>query len=141
MSNLALVRFRRPSMTGGGQDSHRSMETSAQQTSIWTLVLSSGGEGPFGQFGDAVLEAIEERIVGRAGQAALVGTLQEHGRLPQRERRVPVQAAHRAPRALLVARDELLAGGEARSAGDRAEREADALGVAGPRPRGERVGD
>src|SRR4051812_17000381 len=111
----------------------------AQQTSNWTLVLPGRRERPFGQLGHAVLEAIEERILGRAGQPTLVGTLEEDRGLPQGERGVPVDVAHRAPRALFVAGDERLAGGKARAPGDGAQRQADALRVARLRPGGGEV--
>src|SRR6202161_616455 len=58
---------------------------------------------------DAVAERLQIRIVGRAGDRALVVALHEHDRLPHGERRVPAKVAHRAARALLVARDQLVA--------------------------------
>ena len=70
----------------------------------------------------------------RAGDRALVVALHEHDALPQRERRVPADVAHRAPRALLVARDQLGARGEALGARDVAER-ARAAPLPGRRPR------
>src|SRR3954471_9750024 len=58
---------------------------------------------------DALAEALQVRIVGGAGHRALVVALHEDDRLPQRERAIPADVGHRAPRALLVARDELRA--------------------------------
>src|SRR4051794_28924126 len=72
---------------------------------------------------DALAEPAQERVVGGAGRRALVVALHEDDRLPQRQRAVPADLADRAPRALLVARDELLAGREALRAGDRVELE------------------
>ena len=72
--------------------------------------------------GHALLEQVEERVVGRAREAALVGALEEDRGLPQRQRHVPAHVGHRAARARLVARDQLLAGREARAAGEAAER-------------------
>src|SRR4051795_7116867 len=69
--------------------------------------------GALGELDHAVAEALEVRVVGRAAHRALVVALHEDDRLPQRERAVPVHVAHRAPAALLVARDELGALGEA----------------------------
>ena len=73
--------------------------------------------------GTPAVEQLEEGVVGRAGEQALVGALEEDRRLPQRERRVPGDVAHRAARALLVARDQLGARGEARLRRDGAARE------------------
>ena len=72
----------------------------------------------------ALAERLQVRVVGRAGDRALVVALHEHDRLPQRERHVPVERLHRAARALLVALDQLLAAGEAVQRGDAVEVEA-----------------
>src|SRR5438309_766311 len=79
--------------------------------------------GALGELWDAALEQVEERIVGRSGEAALVGALEEDRGLPQCERRVPADVGHRAPGDGLVARDHLVARGEAGSAGDVMERD------------------
>ena len=63
---------------------------------------------PLGELEHALAERL--RGTGRRcvpGDRALVVALHEHDRLPQRERRVPADVGHRAPGALLVARDEL----------------------------------
>src|SRR4051812_19565463 len=60
----------------------------------------SGGPRPLRDLRHAVLEPVEERVLGGAGQPALVGALEEHGGLPQRQRRVPAQVGHRTPGAL-----------------------------------------
>src|SRR4051812_23731862 len=78
---------------------------------------------PARQLDDALAEAAQERVVGRAGGRALVVALHEDDRLPQRERPVPAHLADRPPGALLVARDELVARGEALAARDRVELE------------------
>src|SRR4051812_11921575 len=74
-----------------------------------------------GQLDDAFAERLQVRIVGRAGDRALVVALHEDDRLPDRERHVPARVAHRAARSLLVAGDELRARREALLAGDLAE--------------------
>src|SRR5512144_1088111 len=70
---------------------------------------------------DAVAEGAVERVVRRARDRAAVVALHEDDRLPERERRVPADVAHRPPRALLVARDELRTRREALRARDGAE--------------------
>src|SRR3954453_22203561 len=70
-----------------------------------------------GELDDALAEVLEERAVGRPAHRALVVALHEDDRLPQRERPVPAHVAHRAPAALLVAGDQLVADGEALLAG------------------------
>src|SRR3954467_293802 len=72
-----------------------------------------------GQLDDALAEVLEERVVGRAAHRALEIPLHEDDRLPERERAVPAHVAHRASAALLVARDQLVATGEALLARDR----------------------
>src|SRR3954468_19526135 len=67
---------------------------------------------------DALPEALEIRVVGGPGDRALVVALHEDDRLPQRQRAIPADVCHRAPGALLVAGDELLAQWEALLAGD-----------------------
>src|SRR3954447_23414753 len=67
---------------------------------------------------DALPEPLEIRVVGGPGHRALVVALHEDDRLPQGQRAVPADVGHRAPRALLVAGDELLAQREALLAGD-----------------------
>src|SRR5581483_9463473 len=78
--------------------------------------------GPLGELGDHRPEGLIPRVVGRAGEQALVGALEEDARLPQRERLVPAHLAHRAAAALLVAGDQLLARREALAPGDGGER-------------------
>src|SRR3712207_8253050 len=51
-------------------------------------------------------EALQVRVVRGARHGALVVALHEHDRLPQRERPVPGDVAHRAARLLLVTRDQ-----------------------------------
>ena len=46
-----------------------------------------------GELEHALAEALEVRVVGRAGDGALVVALHEHDRLPQRQRRVPAEVA------------------------------------------------
>src|SRR5271154_1231138 len=97
----------------------------------------------------ALAEGREVGVVGGAGDRALVVALHEHHALPQRERRVPADVAHRAARALLVARDPLGARGEALPSRHAAELRAQTLvRVAGLGPHhaqvaevGERVAD
>src|SRR5919201_1149595 len=50
------------------------------------------------QLDDALAEAAQERVIGRAAGGALVIALHEDDRLPQRERPVPAHLAHRSPR-------------------------------------------
>src|SRR3954469_9412527 len=69
--------------------------------------------GPLGELEHPFPEALEVGIVGRALDCALVVALHEDDRLPQGQRAVPPDVLHRAPGALLVAADELLAGGKA----------------------------
>src|SRR5207237_7401474 len=64
----------------------------------------------------ALTEALEVRVIRAAGDRALVVALHEHDRLPQRERRVPAQVAHRAPCLALVVVDQLRARGKALAA-------------------------
>src|SRR4051794_26882894 len=106
------------------------VKTNKRPTGRVSDLTLRGRQGALGELGHAVLEAIEERVVGRSGQAPLVGTLEEDRGLPQRERRVPADVAHRPPGALLVAGHERVAAGEAGPAGDGAEREDRALGIA-----------
>src|SRR5215218_4213227 len=47
-----------------------------------------------GELRHTVFEAIEERVVGRAREPALVRALEKDGGLPERERRVPANVAH-----------------------------------------------
>src|SRR5689334_7079130 len=75
------------------------------------------------QLDDAVAEALEVRVVGRAADRALVVALHEDDRLPQREGPVPLDVAHRAPGALLVPGDQLRAQREPLGARDAAELE------------------
>ena len=77
--------------------------------------------GLAGQLEHALPELLQVGVVGRAGDRPLVVALHEHDALPQRERHVPADVAHRAARALLVAGDQLRARREALRAGDRAE--------------------
>src|SRR5947207_4876506 len=90
-----------------------------------TVPSSAMGDvpGALGDLGHALAEHLEERVVGGAGQQALIGALEEDRRLPQRERLIPPHVGHRASRALLVALDQLGARGEALAGGDRGERE------------------
>src|SRR3954465_13109834 len=67
---------------------------------------------------DSLPEPLEIRVVRGPGDRALVVALHEDDRLPQGQRAVPADVGHRAPRALLVAGDELLAQWEALLAGD-----------------------
>src|SRR3954453_22716952 len=69
--------------------------------------------GALGELDDALAEALEVRVVGRPAHRPLVVALHEDDRLPQRERPVPLHVAHRAPRLLLIARDQLRAHREA----------------------------
>src|SRR5580704_1139981 len=75
--------------------------------------------GVGGELQDALPEVLEVGVVGHAGERALVVALHEHGHLPHRQRDVPAQVTHRAPGALLVAREQLRARGEAVGLGDR----------------------
>src|SRR2546421_5301861 len=68
--------------------------------------------GLAGELEHAVAELLQVGVVRGAGDSALVVALHEHDRLPHGERRVPAQVLHRAPRALLVALDQLGTGGE-----------------------------
>src|SRR4051794_30270472 len=86
-------------------------------------VATSHRLGAVGQLHHPVAEVLEERIVGGSGHRALVVALHEDDRLPQRERAVPANVAHRAPAALLVARDQLVARRKALLARDRGELE------------------
>src|SRR3954454_21756633 len=97
------------------------VSTPPQSTSSPRSSATRYRQGALGQQRHAVLEHVEERVLGRAGQPALVGALEEHGRLPQRERRVPAQVGHRASRLCLVAADQLLPPGEAALARHAAE--------------------
>src|SRR3954468_22016115 len=97
--------------------------------------------GTVGQLDDALAEALEEGIVGRAGHRALVVALHEHDRLPQRERAVPAHVAHRAPAALLVAGDELVARQEALLARHRRQLEHAQRGVVAVDPQRQQVAD
>ena len=65
-----------------------------------------------GELEHALAELLQVGVVGGAGDRALVVALHEHHALPQRQRRVPADVAHRAPRALLVAGDQLGTGRE-----------------------------
>src|SRR5204862_1903121 len=77
-----------------------------------------------------VAEGLQIGVVGAAGERALVVALHEDDRLPQRERHVPAQVAHRAAGALLVCGDQPGPRGKALAARDRPERMAQpALGV------------
>src|SRR5438445_3915771 len=90
----------------------------------------------------AVAERLQVWVIGAARDRALVVALHEHDRLPQRERHVPAQVAHRAARALLVLLDQLRARGEALAARDRPQRLAQpALGVALLAPHHAQVAD
>src|SRR3954453_1265797 len=91
------------------------------------------------QLDDTLAEAAQERVVGRARGRALVVALHEDDRLPQRERAVPAHVAHRAAAALLVARDQLVAGRKALGARDRAELEGPERRVGGLDPQGAQV--
>src|SRR5437588_7530325 len=83
----------------------------------------------------AVAERLQVRVVRSAGERALVVALHEHDRLPQRERRVPAQIAHRAPRPLLVSVDQPRPRRKALAPRDPAERLAHpAFGIAGLGP-------
>src|SRR5436190_1883754 len=97
--------------------------------------------GPAGELDGAVAEALEEGVVGRAGHGALVIALHEHDGLPQRERPVPADVAHRAPAALLVAGDQLVAGEEALLARDRRELEHAQRRVVAVDPQRQQVAD
>src|SRR5262249_24581462 len=95
------------------------------QASRTALCPAAPGQlpGALSELDDAVAEALEVRVVGGAGDRALVVALHEDDRLPQRQRPVPADVGHRAARALLVARDELLAQREAVLACDPGELE------------------
>src|SRR5688572_4013145 len=75
-----------------------------------TLPASSAMGGLLGagaQLDDRVAEGAQVRVVGGARHGALVVALHEHDDLPQRQHLVPAGVGHRAPRALLVAGEDL----------------------------------
>src|SRR5205823_265640 len=68
--------------------------------------------GALGDLGHALPEHLEERVVGGAGEQALVGALEEDCGLPHRQGLIPAHVGHRAAGALLVAGDQLGTRGE-----------------------------
>src|SRR3954451_12279424 len=74
--------------------------------------------GALGQRDDPVAEGHQVGVVAHARRRAPEVALHEDQGLPQRERLIPADVRHRAPRALLVAGDQLAAGEEALVARD-----------------------
>src|ERR1700754_14911 len=75
----------------------------------WVFASLATGQAlrAVGQLDDAVAEGDQVRVVAHPGRRPLEVALHEDDRLPQRERLVPADVAHRAAAALLVAGDEL----------------------------------
>src|SRR5436190_2056609 len=113
----------RPSASqNDANEANRSVVSTPPQSVSRPRLLATGQRlRALGQLHDALAEALEVRIVGGARDRALVVALHEHDRLPQRQRLVPADVGHRAPGALLVARDELGAAREALLARDAIE--------------------
>src|SRR4051794_29331833 len=115
----------RPSASQNAANDSKTLVVSTPPKSTRSPLRVATGHlfGALGQFDDAFAEVLEERVVGRAAHRALVVALHEDDRLPQRKRPVPLHVAHRAPAALLVAGDQLVARREALLARDRRQLE------------------
>src|SRR5512133_3040663 len=118
---LARMSGSRPSSAQKARNEpNRSPVITPPQSSRTALRSAATGERlrTLGELDDALAEAFEIGVVGGPGHRALVVALHEDDRLPQRQRAVPADVRHRAPGALLVAGDELLAQREALLARD-----------------------
>src|ERR671935_1057384 len=106
-----------PSAAQNSANESKTLVVSTPPQSMSSPARASGTErhrlGATGELEHAVPERLEERVVGRPADRALVVALHEDDRLPEGEHGVPADVGHRPPAALLVAGDELGAGRKA----------------------------